>query len=127
MEFGRDAGAGRAARNFHVMPPRSSARSLALATLGAARIALRRTRVVIRIVPVFAPLVDIVTNVVKAESVGRIVRDRFWAGLPARRIVRKRLRWFVAPGELFLFEAAARCALPFGFCWQTVVAARVRA
>src|SRR5579863_3960702 len=127
LEFRRDTGTRRAAGDFHVMPPRPSTRRFALPASWAARIPLGRTRVIIRIVPVTAPFVDIVTNVVNAEGVGSVARDRLRASLPARCIVRKRLRWFVAPGELFLFEAATCCLLPFGFCWQTVVAARVRA
>src|SRR5271155_1869243 len=87
LELGRDAGAGRAARNFHMMPPRSSARCLALAVHGTARIALRRTRIIIRIVPVAAPLVDVVTNVVKAKRIRGVACNPLRAVLPACRIV----------------------------------------
>src|SRR5580692_12127694 len=127
VEIWRDAGARRAARHFHMMPPRSSARSLALAARRAAWIALGRTRVVIRIVPVAAPLVEIVANVVKAKSVGGVACNPLRTRLPARRVVGKRLRRFVTPGKVFLFKAAARRTLPFGLGRQTVVAARLRA
>src|ERR1700722_2882218 len=126
-ELWRDAGARRAALHLHVMPPRSSARGLALAALGAKRIAFRRTRVVIRIVPVAAPLVEIVTNVVEAKGVSSVARNPLRASPPTCRVVGKRLRRFVAPWKAFLFKAAACRTLPFGLCRQTVVASGLRA
>src|ERR1700678_440924 len=114
LEFWRDARARRAARHFHMMPPRSSARGLALAARRAAWIALGRSRVVIRIVPVATPLVEIVADIVKAKCVGGVAGNLRRGRLPARRVVGKLLRRFVTPGKVFLFKAAARGTLPFG-------------
>src|SRR5882672_2325099 len=86
----------------------------------AARIALRRDGVVVRIVPVAAPLVNVVANVVEAEGVGDVARDGLGSGLPASGVIRERLRRSVAPGEIVLLEIAAGGALPFGFGWETV-------
>jgi hypothetical protein len=71
--------------------------------------------------------VDVVADVVKAEGAGRVARDRLRAILPARGVVRERLRRFVSPGKLFLLEAAAGGEFPFGFGGQAVDAARLAA
>ena len=92
------------------------ARRLQGALLGAARIALGRNGVVVRVVPVAAPFVDVVADIVEAEGVGGVAGNWLGAGLPARGVVGKRLRGIVAPGELFLLEAAAGGEFPFGFC-----------
>src|ERR1700690_2976594 len=96
------------------MPPRSSARGLALATLGPSGIAFRRYRVIAGIVPIAAPLVDVVANIVQSEGVGCVAGDALRASLPASRIIRQRLRFFVAPGKIVLFEVATRRALQLG-------------
>src|SRR5258708_9399939 len=120
LEFGRHAGTGGAARDLDLMAPGTSAGGLALAELEAAWIALGRHRIIVGIVPVAAPLVDIVANIVEAEKVGGVTGDWLWAVLPASGIIGTRLRRLVAPGELFLFFVASGGALPLGFGGQTV-------
>jgi hypothetical protein len=119
LEIWRDAGAGGAASDFNVMAPRSSAGGFALrlhrALLRAARVALGRDCVVVGVVPVAAPLVNVVADIVKAERVRGVSGDRFRAGLPARGIVWHRLRRIVSPWKLLLFEAAAGGVFPFSF------------
>ena len=130
LKFWRDAGAGGAAGDFNVVAPGSSAggfaRRLHRALFGAARIVLGRGGVVVRVVPVAAPFVDIVANIVKAEGVGSVAGDGLGASLPARGIVGERLRRGVAPGKMFLFEAAAGGEFPFGFRGQAIGAAGLR-
>ena len=53
----------------------------------AARIALRRNTVVVRVIPVAAPFVHVIADIVKAEGVGSVAADRLRAFLPARRVV----------------------------------------
>src|SRR5437879_13599043 len=98
----------------------AGAGGFALAAFGALRIALRRDRVIIRVVPVAAPCVNVVTNVVETECVGGVASDWFRAGLPADCVVGERLRWIVSPGETLLLEPAAGGALPFGFGGKAV-------
>jgi len=86
------------------------------------RIALGRGSVIIRVVPVAAPFVNIVANVIKAERVGSVLSDWLGASLPACGVVWKRLRRIIAPGKLFLFEAAAGGTFPFGFGGKAEVA-----
>ena len=74
VEVGRDAGAGGAAGDFDVMAPGSAAGGFALAysqaRFGAAGIAVGRGGVVVGIVPVAAPLVDVVADVVRPKVLG---------------------------------------------------------
>ena len=93
---------------------------------GAVRIAVWRHGVVVRIVPIGAPFVDIVADVVEAECVGGVAGYGLGAGLPARGVIGQKLWWIVAPGELFLFEAAAGGAFPFGFGGKAIGASSLR-
>src|SRR5260370_6572059 len=93
--------------------------------LGAAGIAPGRDGVVVGIVPVAAPFVNVVANVVEAEGVGGVTRDGLGSGLPASGVIRERLRRSVAPGEIVLLEVAAGGALPLGFGGKAVGAGGV--
>src|SRR5258706_11397439 len=93
---------------------------------GTARITLRGDSVVVGIVPVAAPFVDVVANVIEAEGVGCVASYDLGTRLPARGVVGKRLWWRVAPGEIVLLEIAAGSALPLGFGGKTVAAAGLR-
>src|ERR1700757_719442 len=98
------------------MTPRASARGAALASFRAAWIALGRNCIVVRRVPVAAPLVHVVAHVVETVCVGFAPADWLRASIPIRsaplRIVRKRLRRCVAPGIERVFAASASGALP---------------
>jgi len=124
LKFGGDAGAGGAAGDFDVVAPGASAGGFALADIrarfGAAGIAVGRGGVVVGIVPVAAPFVDVVAEVVKAEGIGGVAGDGLGSGLPASGVVGKRFQRFVAPGKIFLFEIAAGGALPFGLSGEMV-------
>src|SRR5216684_6969510 len=91
--------------------------------IGAAWIALGRGGVVVGIVPVAAPFVNVVANVVEAEGVGSVTRDGLGSGLPASGVIGERLRRSVAPGKIVLFEVVAGGALPLGFGGKAVGAA----
>ena len=93
LEFWGDAGAGAAAGYFDVVAPGASAGGFAWrlhrALFGAARITFRRDGVVVGIVPVAAPFVDVVANVVETEGVGGVTCYRLGTGLPAGGVVGK--------------------------------------
>lgn len=120
LKIRRNAGPRRAARNFHMMPPRPPARSFALPLLRTARIALRRNYIVTGIVPIVAPFVNVVAKVVNAKSVRSILRHDFRTVLPAPRIIRKSLRRIVAPGKLPLLQISTSRSLPFRFTGKPV-------
>ena len=88
------------------------ARRLHRALFRSAGIAFGSDCIVIRIVPVAAPFVDVVADVVQAESAGRVLRDRLRTVLPTTGVIGKRLWWFVSPRELLLFEASPGGAFP---------------
>src|SRR5215472_3040837 len=81
LEFWRDAGTRGTTRDFDVMAPGASAGRFALrlhgALVGALRVPLGRNGVVVRVVPVAAPFVEVVADVVKAECVRSVAGDRF--------------------------------------------------
>src|SRR5258708_2974343 len=81
LEFRRDARSGGAAGHFDLVAPGSAAGGLAhglhRTLLRAARVALRRKGVIIRVVPVAAPFVNVVANIVQAECVGSVAGDWF--------------------------------------------------
>ena len=120
LEFWGNAGTGGAAGYFDVVAPGSTAGRLALALFRAPRIPVRRDPVIARVIPVAAPFVDVLANIVEAEGVGGVARNRLRAGLPARGVIGKRPRRIVAPGEIFLFQAAACGMFPFSFRGQAV-------
>src|SRR5579862_5272839 len=66
LEFGRNARARRAARNFNHVPPGTSARGAAHAVLRPARIALWSLGVILRVIPIGAPFVNVVAHVEQA-------------------------------------------------------------
>src|SRR5207253_5473511 len=76
-------------------------------------IALRRASIIARVVPIGAPLVDVVANVIEPASVGSITPNRLRTGFPARGVVRQRFGWCITPGVEFAFLSPARGSLPF--------------
>jgi hypothetical protein len=64
LKMGRNAGAGGAARDLDVMAPGTSARGSALSVLWTVRIAFRRSSVVRGRIPVTAPFVHILADIV---------------------------------------------------------------
>src|ERR1700688_502793 len=108
------------------MTPRPATRRLPLALVRAMRIALGRRCIVVRVIPIAAPLVNVVANVIEAEGVGCVMGYRLRAILPSRRVIRERLWRLRGPGEIFLVEIAARTTLPFRFRRKTVAARGLR-
>src|SRR5215469_4185922 len=114
LKLGGNAGAGGAACDFDVMAPGASTGGFTVARVRAGWVALGRDRIIVRLVPVAAPLVHVLADVVKAEGVGRVTGDPIGSVLPACGVVGKRFRRRIAPGKEPALHAAARCALPFG-------------
>ena len=131
LKFGGDAGAGGAAGDFDVVTPGTSAGGLAWwlqwALVWAFGIPLWRDRIVVWIVPIVAPFVDVVADVVETKVVWPILGNYLWSVFPAGRIIRQSLRWLVSPGELLLFQAAACSTFPLGFGRKTEMPAGLRA
>ena len=94
---------------------------------GALWVALGRDGVVIRVIPVVAPFVDVVADVVETERAGGVAGDWLGSGLPTRGVVGERLRRGIAPWKIVLFEAAASRVFPFGFRWQAIAMNSLRA
>src|SRR5215472_5104242 len=130
LKFRWDARSSRAAGDFQVMSPRAPARGFAgrlhRTVLGSLWIPLWRDGVVIGVIPVAAPLVHVVTNVVQAEGVGRVLRDGLRPVLPARSVMRQQLRRIISPGKLLLLLHSAHRALPLGFGWKPESASGLR-
>src|SRR5205814_7622010 len=84
----------------------------------------RRRVVVAGRVPIAAPLVDVLAEVVKAERVRRAEADRLGSGEPSRGIAGTRLRRIVAPRVPRSLHAAARGALPLRLGRQAEIAPR---
>src|SRR5271170_5461915 len=123
LEAWRDAGAGRAAGDADVMAPGSASRAAARAFRRAARIFLPVLGIVSRVVPIGAPLVNVLTHFVEAVGIRIRSLDGIGAVNPAQMVIEQRLGWLIAPGISFPFHAAAGRALPFRFAGQTITAA----
>lgn len=64
---------------------------------------------------------DVLRDVVKPKSVWRTLANPLGAIQPKLRVVRLKLRLFIAPRVELPFEPTARCSLPFGFGGKTIV------
>ena len=120
LKFRWNARSRRAASYFDVMPPGAPARGpahrLHRTLLRPLRIPLWRISVEIRVVPIAAPLVHVIANVVKSERIWIILRNRFGPVLPPCSVVRQGLRRGISPGKLFLLLPTAHGTFPFGLC-----------
>ena len=103
-----------------MVTPGASAGGFADADFRAARVVIGRDGIVAGIVPIAAPFVDVIAEVVEAEGIWRVEGDWLGAIEPPRRVIGKRLRRVVAPGKIFLLEVAAGGALPLGFGGKAV-------
>src|SRR5262249_43732222 len=117
-EVWRDAAPSRAAGDLDVVAPGAAARCLALARGRAGRVVRGRVLVVALVVPVGAPLVNVLADVVKAVTVGRGCCDRLGTFAPPLGIGWARGGGIIAPGEELLVQAAASREFPFGFSRQ---------
>src|SRR5260370_4742294 len=91
LEFRRNTGPRRDSRDLDVVAPRPAARSAPAAVCGPRGIPLRRTRVVTGIVPIGAPLVHVVSQVVQAEDAGLVQSDALRPGSPTLAVIGKLL------------------------------------
>src|SRR5438128_11893456 len=87
VKVGRDAGASGAAGHLDVMAPGASAGRAALACFRARRIAVRRKSVVIGLVPITAPFMHVLADVMQAERIGRVLSHWLGAGLQALFVI----------------------------------------
>src|SRR2546423_12617763 len=97
LELRRNAGTRRRARDLNMMPPGAAPRSLAGAPLWPQRISFRRAPVVAVVVPIRAPFMDVVAEVVEPVSVRRIQTHRLRSQLPPFVVIGNHLRRRISP------------------------------
>jgi len=112
LKLRRNAGPGCAAADLDVMPPRTAARSAPRASLRTDWVSLRRGRIVVRRIPIAAPLVNIFADIVQAEPVWSRFAYRFRSCSPALHVIRTRLWRFISPGKQLTFDSSACRSLP---------------
>src|ERR1700756_3964394 len=112
FKFRWNAGACGATGCFDVVAPGASTGGAALAAFRALRVAFWGDAVIVRLIPVAAPLVDVIANVVKTEAVRRETAHWLGAIFPSLPIVRQRLWRFVGPGGEGAFCSPAGSAFP---------------
>src|SRR5688572_30618627 len=96
------------------MTPRSTAGHPAHTGHRPARVVRRRHGVIVRLVPVAAPLVDVLTDVVDTVPVGRACSPHRRPANPAGVIMAP----VIAPGIERTSHPSTRGTFPFGFCRQ---------
>src|ERR1035437_1922220 len=114
-EIGGDAAARGASGELDVVPPCAASGRAADAVRGALRVHGGRGGVVGRIVPIAAPLVNVLAHVEEPVSVGLALADGFGAITPTTGLQRRQL---VAPGIETLRKTAAGGIFPLGFGGQ---------
>lgn len=120
LELGRDAAASRDASDLDLMPPRPAPGSAPRSRCWTLRIARRRIQIVMLVIPIRAPLVNILRDVVKPKAVRRALPDSLGSIQPKLRVIRLKQRSFVAPGVQLAFESATRRSFPLGFGWKAI-------
>ena len=84
------------------------------------RISDGRTKIIVRIIPIGAPLVDILRHVVKPKAVRRPLTNSLGSTQPECRVVGLIHRRLVAPRVEFTLESSARGSFPLGFCRKAI-------
>lgn len=121
FKFWRNAGSSSGACHLNLMAPGAAARCFAIAGLRAARISLRRIRVISGLVPVGAPLMHVVTEIVESIRIRWVKAHLLRPIFPSRGIIGNLIRRRISPGIQCVVHAAASCAFPFGFRRQAVL------
>src|SRR5467141_175481 len=103
-----------------MMPPRPAPRSPPRAALRPQRISFRRAPVVTVVVPIGAPFMHVVAEIVESKSIRRIQPHGLRSQLPPLVVIGNHLRRRIAPRVQQTLRAAASRTLPFGFARQTI-------
>src|SRR6516165_7193180 len=98
-----------------MVPPRSSAGSAPLSALRPQRVTFRRNRIIVRIKPVAAPLVHVLTHLEQTEGIAVRLAHRFGTVLPALRKTGLLGRWGIAPRKCAFTRSSAGPILPLCF------------
>src|SRR5437867_2456832 len=106
------------------MPPGTAARGAPAAARRPWRIPFGRARVVALVVPVGAPFMNVVAQIVEPIGVRRIQAHRFRPVLPPLVVIGKCPRRRISPWIRQTLRAAARRAFPFCFNGQAIKFAR---
>jgi len=102
------------------MTPRSAARHSPRSRLRASRIFFWADCVIVWLKPIAAPFVHVLAHLKKPVSVCRGFANLFRTGFPAKMVIRTRLWTFFTPWKRCAILSAARRALPFRLCRQTI-------
>src|SRR5205814_3993427 len=108
---------------LHKMPPGTAARGATHTGLRPCGIVLGRDRIVARVVPVAAPLVNIVAHVKKSVTVGTSFSHALRAR-PFTSIAIQRFRGRVTPRVFEIVVSTPACLFPFSFGGQAISVAR---
>jgi hypothetical protein len=106
-----------------VVPPGASAGSPSFTGVRTRRITLGRNRVIVRPIPIAAPFMHVLADIVESEPIRNRAPDRFRAGLPALAVVGQRLRRVVTPGKKLALDSAACGPLPLGLGGEAILPA----
>src|SRR5260370_26383284 len=107
-----------------MMPPGTTPRSTPAAVGGASGIFFGRVPVVVRVVPIRAPFVNVVSQIAKPVGAWSIQTHRLRPAFPSLGVIRKPLRRSVSPRIHETLGAAAPCAFPLRFRRQSIVFSR---
>src|SRR5215470_16493519 len=97
FELWRNTRSRRSACNFDVVAPGATSRGPAASLGGPLRISVGRTAIVAGVVPVAAPFMHIVAQIVEPESAGRVQTDRLRTALPTPGVIGKQLGRLISP------------------------------
>ena len=97
MEFWRDAGARGVAAHLDVMPLRAAVGGMPAAFHGPLRISVRRESVVGRVIPIGAPFVYVIADVVEPIRIWGVQADALRPGRPSIRVIGQRFGRRIPP------------------------------
>ena len=120
FEFRRDAASRGHASDLDLVPPGPASRGSPRSSRWTLRIARGRVRIVTLVVPVRAPLVNVLRNVVKPKSIRLPQTNSLGSVQPELKVVRLKLRSFIAPRVQLAFESSPRGSFPLSFCRKAI-------
>jgi len=126
FELWRNTRARRSAGDLDLVPPGAASRGSTATVGGSSRISFGRAAVVARVVPVDAPFVHVVAQIVKPVSVWRIHTHWLRPALPTPCVIGNLFGRRISPRVQQVFGAAASGAFPLRFARQAIgLASRV--
>src|SRR5271167_158616 len=112
--------ASRASTDLDVVSPRAASRGTAITVAGSTGISFGRVAVVVSVVPVSAPFMHVVAQVMNTVGVGWIQSHQLRPTLPTLSVIGNQLGRRVSPRVQREFGATASGAFPLGFARQAI-------